>query len=849
MQLFQLLELQTLSLVTDDGRPPFQPYIWPAAVWLDGAAANAIPKVTTTPAGAGATTPYVLSDSLGYGGSVAIPQFLSNFIDVSDDTYATRDLILIIVIFDRQQTPFQAVMAGYDAFLSTLQAQFSNGENLLNLSAAATRDATINAITNAVQTAVTAAVKHALTVPQKVEIGLGLLTVDAQLGSNYLYLSNSAVGPNGLPIDLDVVLPVAQQENPAWPLSRQLVSYGDTGSTGNVNVFSPLVVGNGGWEDFQFIFTGQNELGQNCIYAVNGNGQLLSYGDSGTADNVSDPVTVGSGGWLEFFFLFGGRNDTGQNRIYAVDNVSGQLLSYVDHGTPGNVQGPTVVGSSGWLNFKFLFAGQNQLGQNRIYGVDRSGSLLTYSDNGTTRNLDGTTPVVVGSGSWLNFVFMFAGQNELAQNCVYGADVNGLLLCYGDNGTTGNVNVAAAVVVGDGYWLESEGLDPPPYAFRFLFAGRNRVPANRIYGVNSAPVRFRIHGTLSSPPFEAGQLWSYAVQGMPGSLSVPEVIGYGGWSSLKCLFVGQNGQGDNRIYAVNQSGELLSYSDDGTPGNVAGPTVVGLAGWLEFKFLFAGQNELGQNRIYAVDASGKLRSYGDNGMVGNVSSFNIVGSGAWLEYKALFAGPNELGGNRIYAVDAAGRLLSYGDNGSAGNVANPNVVGYGGWQGFSSLFVSQDEIGENRIYGVDSNGRLLSYADNGNLGNVSSPLVLASGGWGPPDFQFVFGGQNATGVPRIYAVIPLLPPTPPTGVNATYSSIGAPLLAFWSYDASELRSVAGFRVTATGPIAVQTEVGQGSLWAAFDNLQPGVYHVTVVAFNAAGSSAPATSPSVGYDAF
>ena len=47
-------------------------------------------------------------------------------------------------------------------------------------------------------------------------------------------------------------------------------------------------------------------------------GQLLSYGDAGTPGNVSDPVVVGFGGWLDFKFLFSGTNVAGENRIYAV---------------------------------------------------------------------------------------------------------------------------------------------------------------------------------------------------------------------------------------------------------------------------------------------------------------------------------------------------------------------------------------------------------------------------------------------------------------------------------------------------------------------------------------------------
>ncbi len=95
------------------------------------------------------------------------------------------------------------------------------------------------------------------------------------------------------------------------------------------------------------------------------------------------PLTVGFGGWLPFKFLFAGRNLAGQDRIYAV-NSAGQLLSYGDNGTVGNVSDPVTVGFGGWQNFKFLFAGRNLAGQDRIYAVNSAGQLLSYGDNGTS---------------------------------------------------------------------------------------------------------------------------------------------------------------------------------------------------------------------------------------------------------------------------------------------------------------------------------------------------------------------------------------------------------------------------------------------------------------------------------
>ena len=242
------------------------------------------------------------------------------------------------------------------------------------------------------------------------------------------------------------------------------------------------------------------------IYAVNQNGQLLSYGDAGTPGNVSDPVIVGFDGWLAFKFLFGGSNRAGENRIYAV-NQNGQLLSYADDGTPGNVSDPVVVGFDEWLDFKFLFAGRNLFGENRIYAVNQNGQLLSYGDDGTPGNV--SDPVVVGDGGWLDFKFLFAGRNLAGQNSIYAVNQNGQLLSYGDDRT-------------------------------------------------------------------------------PGNVSNPMIVGFGGWLDFKFLFAGKNLSGEYRIYAVNQNGELLSYGDAGTLGNVSSPMIVGFGGWLEFPFLFGG---------------------------------------------------------------------------------------------------------------------------------------------------------------------------------------------------------------------------------------------------------------------
>jgi hypothetical protein len=247
-------------------------------------------------------------------------------------------------------------------------------------------------------------------------------------------------------------------------------------------------------------------------------GQLLSYGDSGTPGNVSDPVTVGLGGWQDFLFLFAGQNAAGENRIYAV-NPQGELLSYGDSGTTGNVSDPVIVGLAGWQDVLVLFAGANVAGENRIYAVTPQGELRSYGDSGTAGNV--SDPVIVGLAGWQDFLFLAAGPNAAGEN--------------------------------------------------------------RIYAVNPQ-----------------GELPSYGDSGVPGNVSDPVIVASGGWQDVLSMFTGRNDLGENQVYAVNPQGELLSYGDDGTPGNVSEPVIVGLGGWQEFEFLFAGANGAGANRIYAA---------------------------------------------------------------------------------------------------------------------------------------------------------------------------------------------------------------------------------------------------------
>jgi hypothetical protein len=239
-----------------------------------------------------------------------------------------------------------------------------------------------------------------------------------------------------------------------------LYAYSDNGTTGNVS--NPMMVGNSGWGEFDFLFGGSSIFGPH-IYAVNREGQLLSYTDPGMPGAVADPMVVGADGWgpSNFLHLFGGYNSLDEPRIYAV-NKGGQLLCYSDNGTPGNVGDPVVVGADGWDQFSAVFACVN------IFAVDQNGDLLSYSDGGGPGNVG--NPSIAGRSMWRDFGTLFGGQNLSGALNVYG-EYNGNLIAYPVLAPYAVNDLG--VIVGQGGWE----------VFKFLFACPNGSGSPRIYGV------------------------------------------------------------------------------------------------------------------------------------------------------------------------------------------------------------------------------------------------------------------------------------------------------------------------------------------------------------------------------
>jgi hypothetical protein len=425
------ISLNTLHCNRESQSGGSNPYLWPVMVWID--------KTTFMVGSLGiadSNAHNVLKRGMKAGDTLTIETTVGVMTRYFVDPLTNYVIILTVGMFHDNETPNDSVTKGYDAFQSALETGVRSHLLALNSTDQTTVDAAKKQISDAVTAAVTSAISNSLSTIQKGEVAIGVLTLDSTIG-------NASTSFSSL-VNTNFSLTIGD------PMGGRLLLYQDTTQNGTGDVNTPKVIGQGGWEQFKFLFSADNKV----IYAVNQQGQLLRYVDASQTGggDVSSPKIVGQGGWLQFKFLFSG----GGNIIYAV-NQQGQLLRYVDASQTGggDVSSPQVVGQGGWQQFKFLFGG----GNNVIYAVNQQGQLLRYVDASQTGGGDVSSPQIVGRGGWLPFLFLFTGWN----NIIYAVDQQGELLFYRDASQTGGGDVSSPGKIGTGGWQQ----------FGFLFGGGN----------------------------------------------------------------------------------------------------------------------------------------------------------------------------------------------------------------------------------------------------------------------------------------------------------------------------------------------------------------------------------------
>jgi len=193
-----LSELQTLPAVTAVATSP---YIWPAVVLVDD---NTRAVTITAPPVADARVVMPLNS----GGFLTVPipsevGVISIPIEIPENPH---DLVLVVVLWEKSDTPAGAVAAGYQAFLQSLQgAVVANIAGLSGLEGQAAYDAALSNVQATVTSAVEAAIENALTDTQKAEVVAGILVPDGVLDNSFTIFSPMAAAPIALSFSVNTV--------------------------------------------------------------------------------------------------------------------------------------------------------------------------------------------------------------------------------------------------------------------------------------------------------------------------------------------------------------------------------------------------------------------------------------------------------------------------------------------------------------------------------------------------------------------------------------------------------------------------------------------------------------------
>ena len=212
-----IIALESLHCIRerDDGSGRgSEPYIWPVLVRIDDQTLNTQRLIDVVAPSAGAAR-VVIQSGMSAGQSAAIPTPVGILrTRLEANLFLTR-LILVVALWDEDETPEDAVRAGFLAFIRELGAALGDANNLLALqeaevalkaaveandqvaikAAEARKAAIIKTITDQVRKAVEAAIANRLTGSQKASVAAGFLNLDDLTDSNFKSFSNALPTP------------------------------------------------------------------------------------------------------------------------------------------------------------------------------------------------------------------------------------------------------------------------------------------------------------------------------------------------------------------------------------------------------------------------------------------------------------------------------------------------------------------------------------------------------------------------------------------------------------------------------------------------------------------------------
>ena len=203
-----IITLQDLECITiKDNETRVEPYIWPALIKIDTSTINApdgrfVDVIALSPSLAST----VIKSSMRQGDVAPIPSAMATLRTRFEDSVALKQLILIVSLLERDETPQGAIRAGFEAYVRELRAAFK--DEFPNLFQTANdeegQNAVITRIKDRVASKTKSAIKDALSAGDKVKSALGFLDNDDFISSaNVKFGENFFLNtPNSAPITL-----------------------------------------------------------------------------------------------------------------------------------------------------------------------------------------------------------------------------------------------------------------------------------------------------------------------------------------------------------------------------------------------------------------------------------------------------------------------------------------------------------------------------------------------------------------------------------------------------------------------------------------------------------------------
>jgi hypothetical protein len=183
------IELQQLRCRAESDANGSRPYLWVELLQVDDDTLSSTAQVASVawpPPPAGAQV--VIHEGMRAGHSAPIPDLLARLGAQFRPGQRTRDLIIVAALWDRRDTPFPAVLAGYEAFLPEVREAVAASVLALAGSSGAAQDAIINTIKKSITEKVKDAIESKLSTWDKFETWVGLEKQDRSIDAAFARL-------------------------------------------------------------------------------------------------------------------------------------------------------------------------------------------------------------------------------------------------------------------------------------------------------------------------------------------------------------------------------------------------------------------------------------------------------------------------------------------------------------------------------------------------------------------------------------------------------------------------------------------------------------------------------------